>query len=273
MSWAKNFITAGKYNLLQNEQIEFNNLAKSFSLVQDSYVELNQTHLNALNFLKKEREDVVKNLSLSKNLISRIKSIANNKKQEIKNDFLTYVENENVEFKLGDVTINFQGKLDNVSNTFVNSLDSSFKRLDKKKTYTKTDVQTELAIVAIDTLMKGVGEILNANREVNEKRKYITESTRKINNAFRTMTGQAPKLYAETKRMIEIAEVLNKHNQVFTIKYLAINKDINSKSGISIFFNDLFNKKIVPNENMQMNLHTLMKFSSDYSRFNKDANI
>ena len=273
MSWFKNAITGGNFDRLQNEQREFNKLANSFSLLQDGYIDLNQTHLNALHFLKKEREEVVKNLSLSKNLISKIKSITNDKKQEIKNDFITYVENQNVEFQLGDVSINFQGKLDNVSETFVKSLDSSFKRLENKKKYTKGDLKSELAIVAVETLIKGVGEIINLNGEVNEKRKHITASTKEIIDATSKMTNQAPKIYIEVKRMIEIAKVLNKHNQVFSIKYQAIHKEVNKKAKITIFINELFNKKIIPDETMQMNLHSLIKFSSDYGRFNKDANI
>ena len=273
MSWFKNVITGGNFDKLQNEQREFNKLANSFSLLQDGYIDLNQTHLNALHFLKKEREEVVKNLSLSKNLISKIKSITNDKKQEIKNDFITYVENQNVEFQLGDVSINFQGKLDNVSETFVKSLDSSFKRLENKKNYTKGDLKAELAIVAVETLIKGVGEIINLNGEVNEKRRHITASTKEIIDATSKMTKQAPKIHIEAKRMIEIASVLNKHNQVFSIKYQAIQREINKKSKVTIFINELFNKKIIPDENMQINLHSLMKYSSEYSRFNKESNI
>ena len=273
MTWFKNAITGGNFNKLQNEQREFNKLTKSFSLLQDGYIDLNQTHLNALNYLKKEREEVVKNLSLSKNLISKVKAITNDKKQEIKNDFIAYVENENVEFRLGDISINFQGKLDNVSETFVKSLDSSFKRLENKKNYTKGDLKAELAIVAVETLIKGVGEIINLNGEVNEKRRHITASTKEIIDATSKMTKQAPKIHIEVKRMIEIASVLNKHNQVFSIKYQAIQREINKKSKVTIFINELFNKKIIPDENMQINLHSLMKYSSEYSRFNKESNI
>lgn len=273
MSWFKNVITGGNFDKLQNEQREFNKLATSFSLLQDGYIDLNLTHLNALHFLKKEREEVVKNLSHSKNLIFKIKSIKNDKKQEIKNDFITYVENQNVEFELGDVSINFQGKLDNVSETFVKSLDSSFKRIENKKNYTKQDLKSELVTLAVETLVKGVSEIINLNGEVNEKRKYITTSTKKIIDATSKMTNHAPQIYIEVKRMIEIAEVLNKHNQVFSIKYQAIRNEINKKSKFTIFINELFDKKIIPDETMQMNLHSLVKFSSEYGRFNNDANI
>ncbi|WP_094178143.1 hypothetical protein [Flavobacterium psychrophilum] len=133
MSWFKNAITGGNFDKLQNEQREFNKLANSFSLLQDGYMDLNLTRLNVLRFLKAEREEVVKNLSLAKSMISKVKSITNDKNQEVKNDFITHVENQNIEFQLGDVSIDFQGKLDNVSETFVKSLDSSSKKLGNKK--------------------------------------------------------------------------------------------------------------------------------------------
>ncbi|GAQ49160.1 hypothetical protein FPK15_contig00029-0001 [Flavobacterium psychrophilum] len=133
MSWFKNAITGGNFDKLQNEQREFNKLANSFSLLQDGYMDLNLTRLNVLRFLKEEREEVVKNLSLAKSMISKVKSITNDKNQEVKNDFITHVENQNIEFQLGDVSIDFQGKLDNVSETFVKSLDSSSKKLGNKK--------------------------------------------------------------------------------------------------------------------------------------------
>ena len=152
MSWFKNVITGGNYNKLQNEEREFQNLAEKFSLLQDGYIDLNQSHLNALHFLKTEREEVVKNLSLTKNLISKVKSITNDKKQIIKSDFVSYVENTNVEFQIGDVSIDFQGKLDKVSETFVKSLDGSFKRLENKKTFTKGDLKLELAGIAVEDI-------------------------------------------------------------------------------------------------------------------------
>ena len=44
---------------------------------------------------------------------------------------------------------------------------------------------------------------------------------------MRKMTNQAPKTYIEIKRMIEIARVLNMHNQVFSAKYQTIQNEIN----------------------------------------------
>lgn len=273
MSWFKNVITAGNYNKLQKEEKDFHILAENFSLLQNAYIDLNQSHLNALHFLKTERKEVVKNLSLTKNLISKVKSITNDKKQIIKSDFITYTEKTSVEFKIGDISIDFQGKLDKVSETFVKSLDSSFKRLENKKTYTKGDLQLELAGIALDTIGEGINAVINLNGEVNEKRKHITNTSREINEAMHKMTNQAPKLYIEIKRMIEITRVLNMHNQVFSSKYESIQNEINKKSKFSIFLDEIFKKKIIPDETMQINLHSLMKYSSEYSRFNKDANI
>lgn len=273
MSWFKNVITGGNYNKLQNEEREFQNLTEKFSLLQDGYIDLNQSHLNALQYLKSEREEVVKNLSLSKNLISRIKSITKDQKQVIKSDFVSYVENTNVEFQIGDVSIDFQGKLDKVSETFVNSLDSSFKRLEDKKTFTKGDLRLELAGIAFDAISEGISAVINLNGEVNEKRRHITTTSIEIKKAVHKMTNQAPKTYIEMKRMIEIARILNMHNQVFSAKYQTIQNEINKKSKFSIFINELLNKKIIPTEKMLTDLHILNQYSSEYSKFNKKANI
>lgn len=272
MSWSKNLFTGGNYDRLQNEEREFNKLSKSFSFFQDSYVELGQTHLNALQFLKNEREEVVKNISFAKTVFAKVTNV-NALKQEIKKDAVEIIINENIEFTLGDISIDFQGKLDNVSETFVKSLDGSLKRLESKKKYTKSDAQSELAIVAVDTLISGVTALIGLNSEVNKKRRMITEATGEINKATLKITEKAPKIYSETKRIMEIATVLNKHNQVFSIKYQATQKELNKGSKVKVFFNELLNKKIVPTHTMQENLQSLRMFTSEYSRFNRDANI
>lgn len=273
MSWFKNAITGGNYDKLQNEEREFQNLTEKFSKLQDGYIDLNQSHLNALYYLKTEREEVIKNLSLSKNLISKIKSITEDKKQVIKSDFVSHKENTNVEFQIGNVSIDFQGKLDNVSETFVKSLESSFKRLEEKKTFTKGDLKVELAGIALDAISEGISAVINLNGEVNEKRKHIVSTSIEIKKAMQKMTQQTPKTYLEMKRMIEIARVLNMHNQVFSAKYQTIQNEINKKSKFSVFRNELLNKKIIPDENMVTNLHILMQYSSEYSKFNKKAKI
>lgn len=273
MTWYKNVLTGGGYNKLKNEELEFKQTVNSYKLMEERYIALNQTQLNALHYLKNEREEVVRNLSLSKTLIGRIKTIANDKKQEVKKDFINYVENQHSEFTIGNVSINFQGKLDNVSETFVMSLDSSFKRLDNKKTFTKADLKVELASVAIETLIQGVGEIINLNNEVIEHRKQIASSTKQIVEMIAKMSNQAPIIYGEVKRMMEIATVLNKHNQVFSYKYSAINSEINKISKIKLFLKDMSNRKIIPNDEILTHLHPLIKYSTEYSNFNKNANL
>lgn len=272
MSWSKNLFTGGNYDRLQNEEREFNKLSKSFSFFQDSYVELGQTHLNALQFLKNEREEVVKNISLAKTTFAKVTNVKA-LKQEIKKDAVEIIIDENIEFTLGDISIDFQGKLDNVSETFVKSLDGSLKRLGSKKKYTKSDVQSELAMVGVVTLISGVTALIGLNSEVNKKRRMITEAKEEINKATLRITEKAPKIYSETKRIMEIATVLNKHNQVFSIKYQATQKELNKGSKVKVFFNELFNKKTVPTLKMQENLQSLRVFTTEYSHFNKDANI
>lgn len=277
MSFLKNIATFGGYDKLQNEQREFNNLAKSFSLIQDRFIELNQSHFNALSFLKSEREEVVRNISLTKNLISKIHTTPNGKKNTVKNDFVTYIENEKIEFTLGDVSIDFKGKLDSVSEAFVTSLEGSFKRLDNrkdnKKGISKAELKAELGMIAVDVLISGVAKVFELNSEVNQKRREINEAKREINNAYSKMLDQVPKIYSEVKRMVEIAKVLNKHNQVFSLKYKTIQDELNVKPKFKIYIREILNKKIIPSNNIEQNLHQLISYSSEYSKFNNESEI
>ena len=273
MSFWKNTLTFGKYNKLQSEECDFNALQGKFNSLQENFFLLNQKRFEALKFLKSERTEVVKNLSLSKTLISKVKTITKDKSQVIKSDFITNIQNSEIEFKLGDISIDFQGKLDNVSEAFVVSLGGSLDRIANKKTYSKQDLQVEFATIAFGAVFKGVENVISLNSEVNERRRHISNTTSNMQDAIKQMTTEAPKIYSESKRIIEIARMLNQHNIAFSGKYESIQKEINKKSKIQIFISEILNKKIVPDDNMQANLHVLMQFSSEYNKFNNKANL
>lgn len=273
MSFWKNTLTFGKYNKLQSEECDFNILSEKFDALQTNFYLLNEKRFQALKFLKTERSEVVKNLSLSKTLISKIKTISKDKAQVIKSDLITNIENNNIEFKLGDISIDFQGKLDDVSEAFVASLGGSLERIENKKTYSKKDLQVEFATIAFGAAIKGVENVIGLNSEVNERRRHISNTTSNMQDAIKKMTTQAPKIYSESKRIIEIARTLNQHNKAFSGKYASIQKEINKKSKFLIFINEVLGKKIIPDENMQVNLHVLMQFSSEYNKFNNTANL
>lgn len=272
MSWLKNKITGGNYNKMQSEEVEFNILKDKYSLLKEGYDDLEKSRQKASHLLKTERKEAVKNLTLAKNMILKVKTISNDKRQIIQSDFISCFESTCVEFKIGDVSIDFQGEFDKVGVAFVGSLSGSLKRFQKNKTYTKQDFKKELG-AAFDFIGVAFGSILNLNEEVNKKRRIIADKSIEIKDAMLMMTSQAPQIYIESKRMIELARVLNMHNQVFSIKYETIQKEINKKSKFDIFTNELFKKKIIPDETMQINLHSLVKHSSEYSRFNENAKI
>ena len=273
MSTFKNFITGGNFGKLEDEKEDFEILKDKFLKFQDEYVAINQERLNALLFLQEERAEVVRNLSMAKNLISKVKIIRNNEIQEFKTDAITYFENKNIEFEDGTVMVNFQGHLDSVSETFIISLDDSFKRLAKNKTYTKANLKEEAALVALETLIGGVTALFTLNSEINENRKKIVKATTQIRNEMPKMTKQAAIVFAEVKRIIEIATVLNKHNEVFSKKYCEVYRSMNSRSKTLLFFDELLGRKIEPDYKMQNDIHQIRMLSSEYSKFNKDASM
>lgn len=272
MSWFKNIITGGNYNKLQNEEIAFYDLKIKYNSFEDDFLLINQKRFEALSHLKNEREEATKNLYLAKNLISRIKEV--NGKEIIQViDSISDVAIPSPAIVIGDVSIDFNGKLDNVSQTFLNSINDSINRIGENKTYTKQDLKVEFASIAFDIVSEGISQLIQINSEVNSKRKVILDGSRSMTNSIEKMTNQAPVIYKELKRIIEISRVLNKHNQAFSKKYETIVKDINKKSKWSNFINDLFNRKLVPDDKMLMDLKYLIAYSSDYNKINKSAKI
>lgn len=274
MSWFnfKNIVTGGNYNKLQDEEAAFYDLKDEFNLFQDDFFLINQKRFEALTHLKSEREDAMKNLHLAKNLISRIKEV-NGKEIVQVIDSISRVGSPGPETVIGDVSIDFNSKLDNVSQTFLNSLNGSINRLGENKTYTKENLKAEFVTIAFDVAADVIDNLKQLNSEVNNKRKVIANASSSMVNSIDKMTTQAPVIYRELKRIIEISRVLNKHNQSFSKKYETIIKDINKQSKWSNFINDLFNRKIVPDDKMLMDLKYLITYSSDYSKINKNTKI
>lgn len=272
MSW-KNLFTLGNYSKLQDEKQEFEMLAEEFSYWQKEFISLSQHRLNAYNFLRHERREVHRNLALVKNLIGRVREITKHNEQTVKSDFLSYYKNNSTEFKLGNVSVDFKGKLDAVSENFMVSIDSSFKRLGNKKEFTKADLKNEIAIVAVESLFKGIDQVLELNSEVNEKRRQIGQKRIEVKNALSKIYLMGPEYYKETNGMLEIAKVLNMHNKVFSLKYQEVQKEINKKSKFLLFWEEIRGVKVIPSEKMEEDIHLLRIFASEYNRFNNDSNL
>lgn len=269
----KSIVTFGKYDKLQTEARRFYALQGEFNSMQENFLLLNQKRFQALKFLKTERSEVAKNLFFAKTLISKIKTIGKSNSLVIKSDIISPIDISNTEFSIGDISVDFQGRLDDVSEVFVASLSDSLDRIGKKESYTKRDLQAEFAIVAVGAVFRGIGNLISLNGEVNQKRQQITDALSDMQYALSVMTTQAPQIYSESKRIIEIARTLNQHNKAFSGKYESIQKEINKKSRTSIFIDEILNRKIIPDENMQSDLHVLIQFSSEYNKFNDNANL
>lgn len=272
MSFFKNIITFGNYNKLLNEEESFNELNERFYLFQNDFLLINQERHKALLFLKHEREDALKNLTLAKNLISRFNEINGKEMTKIIDAVSNFHKIEN-HIHPGDLSINFQGGLDSVNETFLNSLEGSLNRLNEKKSYTKNELKAEFATIAFDVLFDGFEQISKLNSEVNAKRSQIAAAREKMNSSINKMMTQGPVIYKELNRIIEISKVLNKHNQAFSQKYRTIIDKINSESKWSNFINEILNRKTVPNDEMIEDLRYLRAYSSEYSKLNNNARV
>lgn len=277
MSWVKNIATLGNYNRLQEEERDLKSLEKHFRAIESNYYILITDRENAFHLLQEEREEVIKNIAVFKNLLSKIKEISNDKKMEEKNDFISKYDYNSFASSPQEFSVNFQGRIDQAGMDILTSIDHSFVRLEKRyknnEKVTKGDLYAELGIVAIETVMAGISALIELNEEVNENRKKISKASKQINNAIKKMKDTAPEVNAEGFRIIEIARVLNKHNQIFSEKFESVLKELNLHSKRTSFYNFIFNKKLEPSQKMMENLHHLMLYTSAYNAFNSSSKI
>ncbi|TDO95603.1 hypothetical protein [Flavobacterium sp. 245] len=277
MSWLKNIATLGNYNRLQQDERDLKSLEKHFRAIESNYYILIKDRENAFHLLQEEREEVVKNIAVFKNLLSKIKEISNDKKMQEKNDFISNYDYNSFTSSPQEFSVNFHGRIDQAGMDILTSVDNSFIRLEKRyknnQKVTKGDLYAELGIVAIETVIASVSALVDLNVEVNENRKKITKASKQINNAIKKMKDTAPEVNAEGFRIIEITRVLNKHNQIFSEKFESVLSELNLYSTRKSFYNFIFNKKIEPSQKMTQNLHHLMLYASAYNTFNSSADI
>ncbi|OXA77866.1 hypothetical protein SAMN05444397_11442 [Flavobacterium aquidurense] len=277
MSWVKNIVTLGNYNRLQQDERDLKSLENFFREIESNYYILIKDREAAFHLLQEEREEVIKNLAVFKNLLSKIKEISNDKKMHGKNDYISHFDYNSFSSNPQEFSVNFQGKIDEAGMNILTSIDNSFIRLEKRyknnKKVTKGDLYAELGIVAIETVIASVSALIDLNIEVNENRKKITKASKQINNAIKKMKDTAPEVNAEGFRIIEITRVLNKHNQIFSEKFESVLSELNLYSTRKSFYNFIFNKKIEPSQKMTQNLHHLMLYASAYNTFNSSADI
>ena len=128
-------------------------------------------------------------------------------------------------------------------------------------------------MVAIETLFESFSQAINYNGEIQKQLKQIQREKQHVINTIDKLFANAEIVYAETLRIIEVGQVLNINNQVFTQKYSEINKFVISQSIFKQFWNEIASKKIIPTADINLKIAQLMNICTGYNKTDKGTSI
>lgn len=274
INFGKNVLTGGGYGKLEDEKKEFETLKKKYANISSSFSDLYKNRLEAYTNLEDERHEAHRNFAIAKSLLKKFKNVGNN--QNLKtNDNLTAVEIKNYQQEKFNYEVSFNRNLEAITNTFSGSVEKSFKRHKGKnvKDISKDEFLLEAGVVAIETIFEGFSQAINYNGEIQKQRKQIQREKQRVITIINKLFSDAEIVYAETQRIIEVGQVLNINNQVFTQKYSEINKFVISQSIFKQFWNEIASKKITPTADINLKIAQLMNICAGYNKTDKGTSI
>ncbi|MGZ2371762.1 hypothetical protein ACXR6G_18430 [Ancylomarina sp. YFZ004] len=268
MGWFENVVTLGQHGKLEKEIEEYIEIANYSDRLSKVYGSLH-THNNELvEILKVEREDALRNLSMTKNLIARIKSNLNSKDQELLKDIILDINIDSSQLKQKKLEVDYSQNLEAISDQAFVSIDKSLSRLESKETITKVDVKREAINVGVEMGASLISEAIDMFGKTAAKRKEVQENVLELKKYIKSASRSIPKLSASSKRSIEVSRVLNKTNEAFCVKYQELFTLAVPKPKFS-FGKDA----IVLDADLKKKLSNLMRLCSEYNKVNQANKI
>lgn len=269
MSFFKDFVTGGNYSKLEGEIAYYERVVSFAQKIQGYLNNLIMEKDEVANFLVSEREDAMRNLSLAKNLITRIKAkTGSTVKQEVIKDF-------NGEFDVNRVDNSDINSFPDFGSTLENFADSTLSTLEHRlsnisdNNMPKSEAKSQMALAGLEIAVGAINGLININSETNNKRREISERLDSLKNTIDNLYNAINSITVHTKRTIEVARVLNKNNEVFSIKYKEIHNLLYSNNG-----NKATSDKIIIEEDEEKKkLGSLITICSNYSKVNQNARV
>ncbi|MDE5418479.1 hypothetical protein L3049_10705 [Labilibaculum sp. DW002] len=268
MSLINNILTLGQHGKLEKEIEEYIEVANYSDRLNHVYEDAFKYNNELAEILETERKEALRNLSMAKNLIARIKSNMNSKDQELLKDFILDISIDSQHQKKKELNTDLSQNFEAISNQAFVSIDSSLSRLSTKETITKLDVKSEAISAGVEIGTSLINEAIDAYSKTTEKRKEVQQNVLELRRFIKNATSSIPKLTASINRLIEVSSVLNKINEAFCTKYNELFSLAIPKPKFSFSKDD-----IVLDIDMKKKLSNLMKLCSEYNKVNQATNI
>lgn len=261
----KNILTFGGAGKLKKELETFENLQHNFISASQQYSLLIESRSILFYNLMIERNEAIRNFELLKSLI-RIKKELKSKKTESNIDSLSIDVGVNfnnlIKIENSDFTEIIDSSIRNISKSTGQSFDRIVDSFNNKGVVSKQELKAEALMIGVDLVGEAFNYIGNLNEEVNRKRKEVQHHIDILQNRLQQIYDSYENLFADSLRIDEIFQSLNKNNKIFVEKYkLIIEKyfvgyDLNNKNEHLHNYND----------NLEQDIKFLIMFCNEYSK-------
>lgn len=264
----KNLLTLGGSSKLEREIKELYYLRDVYMAAGKQYNLLVENRALLFNNLLIERNEAIRNFELTKSLIRVVKNELKSKKTEANKDMLSINVNINNNInQLNNIeNIDLTNVIDNSIRNISKSVGQSFDRLsvnfDSKGHLTKQDLKIEALSLGVNLVGEAFTYIENLNKEVSKRRKKVQKHIAILQKHLNRILDSYRNLYAESLRIDEVFQVLNKNNKVFIEKY----KSIIEKYFINYDLNKINNKIDNYESNLEQEIKSLMMICSEYKK-------
>jgi len=264
----KNILTFGGAGKLKRETETFESLQHKYITSSQQYNLLIKNRSILFYNLMLERNEAIRNFELLKSLIKIQKKIKSKKMDSNNDELSTIVDvnfNKMINIKKNNYTQIIDSSIRNISKSTDKSFDRLINNFNSNGTLTKQDIKVEALMVGVDLVGEAFNYIGNLNNEVNQKRKEVQQHISSLQIGLSKIFDSYGNVFADSLRIDEIFQVLNKNNQIFIEKY---------KNILEKYFMDYdLNKKNEQLNNFQNSLEQDIKFlimlCNEYSKTKK----
>jgi|SRR5690554_457302 len=265
----KDILTFGGNSKLKKEVQIYEHLQQTHILASQQYNLLVKNRSVLFYNLMLERNEALRNFELLKSLIKRHKEIKSKKADNNKDKLSIEINldlNKMIKIEDSDNYVkSIDNSIRNISKSTGNSFDRLMNSFNNNGTISKQDLKGEALMLGVDMLGEAFNYIGNLNDEIAKKRKKVQGHISKLEVGLSKILDSYGSVYADSLRIDEIFQFLNKSNQMFIEKY----KSIMNKHFIDY---DLSLKKSETesfNTDLEQDIKSLIIICNEYSKTRK----
>lgn len=264
-----NILSFGSDKKLEQEQLDLNNLIYNYNRIIEAFNFILISRKNLIKTLSVERFEAERNFTLLATLITTVKVINRNSKEEKADKIYEAVNYESLDGFYSSEKVDSERIAFEAFEGFVSFSNASFERITNTMVenggLSKKELKGELLGLGASAIISGLEYVSKVNEEISKKREKIRAIRAKIQERIDNVFSSYREVYKDSERAKELISVLNKNNEVFLSIYLKV---------LNQYFEDCDYSKLkrgtlqdlVRDKDFLSNLNKLAIICEDYSK-------